>query len=162
MTVFWGAFLGTFLALLGALFAYAFSVYEKTQQANAKRRVMFKVLRDELARIDSNIVPYAAFKAAYRSPMRLTGTGRLLDGETLDYSRHESLIQALLDLQQMAARHDDFALYFNLMQTQPDTVVPATAHKSMHEDMSRRIHAVLVAKQQVLDVVPKEPEEPEE
>ena len=143
---------GFALVLFGALLAYGFGLYRRRRVLDAKRKVLFRALHDELGFISTELPPYGVGQILYLDPLRLIVGSMLLDGETLEYRKHSALLTLLVKLQLAVARYNDFVQTYNLAQTTGR--LDDMAHPQMYEIAYGLHRNVLTARKEVSEQLP--------
>jgi hypothetical protein len=140
-------------ALLGALFGYAFAVYQRWRESVAERKALLALLRDELARIGGQLQPYDVGKAFYQDPIRLSALDQILNGRTLSYRKEPELMSWLLSLRVTISKYNDFVAMANLAQNV--AAIPDTAHAQMYRTLTGLNGSLVTARDEVTRRLPK-------
>lgn len=148
-----GIITGIVVALFSVLLTHGCNRYEKTQEIEARRGILCKMLGNELEFIGNQVQPYDDKNDFYRDPIRLVAPVPLLDGETLEYKAHKDLIQSLLKLQMAISKYNDLVQVTNFVQN--IRRVDAIRHKQMYDTMSMLHQVVILARDEVRKHIPE-------
>jgi len=131
-------------SFLGAAFGYGFARYLGLQNTKARRKFLVDLLREELARIDTQLQPYVAARVIYQDPIYLVALDQLLSGNVIDPAHEPGLVRRLIDLKVALTRYNDFVGVTN--EAQATTALSDQAHRQIYTRMAERHAGVVKAK----------------
>jgi len=129
-------------------------MYQRSQEAIARKNVILKLLRKELGHIGDIIQPYDVNKGFYRDPIRLSAPTRLLDGDILEFRTNLHLIELLLMLQVAISRYNDFVSMTNMAQA--SVAIQDNTHAQWYNDVKNRFQAITSVRNEIIEYVGSE------
>ncbi len=146
-----GVFLGAFL---GALFGYAANWWHGKQETLARRKVLFRVLSDQLHLIPADDPDDVATTLTIRDTIQVTAVGKLLANNALDATKDETLIRQLIIWQAFERGHNEFVRITN--QAQVTMAIPVQHRAAWHHQLDTALGLLRIHRQSVLATLPQE------